>query len=865
MTGDYTPYWGKARIEGLQHHWHPLAWHGLDVAAVGAAWWAASTAIRRRMGHGMQERVSQAWLLFFLALHDLGKFDARFQAKVEALYRDHFPSARVPCPRDIQSYRHGPAGFAWFVAEKSTILGRGLSLSGRNAWHAWLAAVTGHHGHIPAHGDDELTGSRSLPAQDAAARHAWFMALEALFLRPAGLTLADDPPELDEGQRAFLAGFCSVCDWLGSDDTPGQFEFTTEAISPEAYFTDRLRLARRSLARAGLWQAPLPSSRFATLYPSIMPRQVQTLVDSLPLEPGLTLIEAPTGSGKTEAALALAGRLLASGHAESIIFALPTQATANAMLARLEAVADTLYPGGANLILAHGKARYNPRFDTLKARAALPGAQGVESATVHCAEWLAASRKRAFLGQIGVCTVDQVLLAVLPVRHAFIRSFGLGKSVLVVDEVHAYDSHMQALLTEVLSRQRQAGGSALLLSATLPSGQRNKLLAAWSDQASHLNAPEDYPLITRIGQAGPVCYHYLEKKHLPPPRKVSTERYITADMLPDAELIQRMLNAARHGAKVGVVCNLVADAQKLARALRRHAADIPVDIFHSRYRFPDRQEKESIVIGHYGPERAAGGRILVATQVVEQSLDLDFDWLITQLCPMDLLFQRLGRLHRHHRDWRPSGFETPVATLLVPPDGRYGAAQEAVYCKAMLWRTETLLQRRADIEFPQAYRPSIEAVYDETPWPDEPESITLAMDKYLGEAMALRLEALRLARTQPNPFNDDDEKIRAFTRAGEQGPLVLLTTADGLAPVFRPDARLASLPDWERREVLDLEHIGVPNSWRGLFPKTEDGQVHLAMREAAPGLFMAETAKAQFAYDRDVGLRRVDRSGEVTD
>jgi CRISPR-associated endonuclease/helicase Cas3 len=205
------------------------------------------------------------------------------------------------------------------------------------------------------------------------------------------------------------------------------------------------------------------------------------------------------GSGKTEAALAYASCLLAAGLAESVIFALPTQATANVMLARLEQVAGILFPEAANVVLAHGKRNYNPHFNTLKQQAKHATAQGKESATVHCAEWLAQSRKRVFLGQVGVCTVDQVLLSVLPVKHAFVRSFGLGKSVLIVDEVHAYDSYMYGLLAEVLQRQREAGGSAILLSATLPYHQRQMLAQSWGGDVEQTT---DYPLITQISGNG---------------------------------------------------------------------------------------------------------------------------------------------------------------------------------------------------------------------------------------------------------------------------------------------------------------------------------------------------------------------------
>lgn len=813
--------------------------------------------IRARFSTQGTEAAARAWMLFFLALHDLGKYDARFQAKVTDLYKQGFAHDRLPSPGDIQSYRHGPAGFAWFIAEKETLLGRKVSFHATQAWLGWMAAVAGHHGNIPPHGDDTLTQIRGLSKTDHEARLAWLQALEQLFLEPAGLSLADDPPTLDEGCRAFLAGFCSVCDWLGSNDEPGQFEYVAEEIPLGDYFSTRRDTARRALEMAQLSQPSLAAGGFSAVYPGMSARQIQTLVDDLPLDAGLTLMEAPTGSGKTEAALALASRLMAAGLAEGVIFALPTQATANAMLNRLEQVADRLFPGGANLILAHGRDRYNPHFDALKARALITTAQGKESATAHCADWLATSRKRAFLGQIGVCTVDQVLLAVLPVRHAFIRSFGLGKNVLIVDEVHAYDSYMLGLLTEVLARQRQAGGSVILLSATLPSGQRDKLLAAWGGKVDPEDDQTDYPLVTHATDGGQVVQYRVDTAHRPPLRSVPIEMYTVENMRPDADLIERILAAAQAGAKVAVICNLVADAQEQAQTLRQMAADIPVDVFHSRYRFHDRQAKEMAVLGHYGPKRPEGGRILVATQVVEQSLDLDFDWLITQLCPMDLLFQRLGRLHRHPRNRRPPGHEKPLATVLIPPGGRYGFAQGKVYCEAILWRTEALLARHPVIEFPAAYRPFIDQVYDEAPWPEEPESITKALGEHLGEAMAQRTLALRLAKDAINPFDDDEDKIRAFTRSGEQGPQVLLATADGKAPLFRADAPLAGLVEWDMREVLDLECVGVPDSWRDVLPVAENNRIILPMRETTPGCYVAQTAKARFFYDRDFGLRQV--------
>ena len=221
---------------------------------------------------------------------------------------------------------------------------------------------------------------------------------------------------------------------------------------------------------------------------------MQLLAEALPKRRSLTIIEAPTGTGKTEAALTYAWKLVSAGLADSIIFALPTQATANAMFERLEKMAGVVFADSPNLLLAHGFAQFNEKFTELKKRSR-PADGEEQDGWVKCSEWLSESRKRVFLGQIGVCTIDQVLISVLPVRHRFVRSFGVGRSVLIVDEVHAYDAYMYGLLEEVLRQQRASGSSAILLSATLPEAQKQKLFSAWGAESEEEKfAP--YPLIS---------------------------------------------------------------------------------------------------------------------------------------------------------------------------------------------------------------------------------------------------------------------------------------------------------------------------------------------------------------------------------
>src|SRR5690606_2771236 len=299
-------------------------------------------------------------------------------------------------------------GYRWALAElslyiKSTSDDDQLLHIYGDAWSPWLAAVTGHHGALPKRPDAPNMNIPPLWRKvDREARATWVAMLEGICLEPEGLSLRDVPPSAPP----LLAGFCSVADWLGSNTD--YFRYVDQFPDLADYLRTRADDARAILRAAGLLSRPTRRGGLAALFPGRRPRQVQSLVDQLPRATGLTLIEAPTGSGKTEAALSYAAHLLAAGCAESVAFALPTQATANAMLERLKVVAPRLYPESeVNVVMAHGKSRYNPTFIDLRAAIRPATVQRDAEALVQCAEWLAQSRKRAFLGQIGVCTIDQ--------------------------------------------------------------------------------------------------------------------------------------------------------------------------------------------------------------------------------------------------------------------------------------------------------------------------------------------------------------------------------------------------------------------------------------------------------------------------
>jgi CRISPR-associated endonuclease/helicase Cas3 len=863
----YFRYWGKARKDGEEGAaYHLLPYHCLDVAAVASAWWDASTAIRRTFLASFNDSESnqirlRAWVMFFLALHDLGKFDLRFQLKApEALAAVWRPLGREDhglAARDIVGFDHGWAGISWANREYRQWLSReDVDREIWDNWQPWCAAVTGHHGDffVPEMPGLVLDTDEALAEHDQNARGTFVSALARLFLEPAGLSLQQVPPRCSPAAQAWLAGFCSVCDWIGSNEV---FEYRSDPHEDLAeYLAARIRKIQDEnlLCRFGLLGKSADYRGLgALLQTGESPRGVQVEVDKLPTTPGLNLIEAPTGSGKTEAALAYAWRLLDQGVADSIVFALPTQATANAMLARAEAFADRIF-GTANLVLAHGKREFNETFRRLAESGRRTSAQGKTEAAVQCAAWLASSRKRVFLGQLGICTVDQVLLSVLPVRHKFVRGFGLNKSVLIVDEVHAYDAYMHGLLGEALRRQKATGGSAVLLSATLPAGVRAKLLEAWDSDCAEA-AP--YPALWHVAEGAPICLTPPDEQR-PARREVTIECLKLPGAYPDDALLDRIVAAAEAGVRVAVVMNLVDDAQRLARELRGKT-ELEVDIFHARYRFTDRQQKEQAVLRHYGRNAARGkGRILVATQVVEQSLDLDFDWMLTQICPVDLLFQRLGRLHRHQRDDRPAGFESPRCTVISVEGEGYGLHKLIYGNTRVLWRTEQLLAETDRIVFPGAYRQWIDAVYLDDEWPNEPEDIKCNYLDFIGEQLAAEAEAKALVFTPRKQFPDDDTTITVKTRDGEMSLTVLPLQSDGL---LLDGKDLSALNEWDLAEALNLNAVPVPASWEKRLKgcrMEQDGDLagyrQLEMTADGQGGWTAMGGK--FRYTEDFGLER---------
>ncbi len=655
---------------GPQERWHTLGDHGADVAACVEALLGLPRIATRLASLARRETLPDAWrhrLCVLAFLHDFGKANHKFQRGDGG----HIAEATYPMLN--------PA------------MRRAGALDALNAWGVdlrFLLAVTlAHHGEPPAigatapsvfaqywkprEGRDPVADVADLVA---AARAAWPLAFAQ-----GGEHLPAPEGEAGRFWHGVL-GLLQLADWLGSDDREDAFPSASGMAENRLGFArtraaEVLRATRldTSALREALSQPP----DFARVW-GFAPHAIQVAVAGAPGP--IVVLEAETGAGKTEAALWRFATLFHAGLVDGLYFALPTRVAATSMQRRVQCAADALFGGGTIEVLRALPGDVAAGAERLKV---LPGYEvqwtDGDDAPARRARWAAEHPKRFLAAPIAVGTIDQALLGAVRVKHAQMRSLCLSRLLLVVDEVHASDTYMQRLLHVLLDQHRAAGGEALLLSATLGAFARTALLLGDPARAKRQDVVQDeaaaasvaYPALSWV-EAGAVrvaasASGGTTKRVEVTPLGIIGDAYAVAGAA---------LEAARRGAKVLVVRNLVRDAAATARALHALAPDptllfrldgIPT-LHHGRFAFPDRIRLDAEVERVLGKQRAhEGGLVLIGTQTLEQSLDIDADLLVTDLAPMDVLLQRIGRLHRHARA-RPPGFEQPRALVLVPDD-----------------------------------------------------------------------------------------------------------------------------------------------------------------------------------------------------
>ncbi|WP_312987419.1 CRISPR-associated helicase Cas3' [Crossiella cryophila] len=719
--------WAKSvRDEhGALTHWLPLHQHLDDTGAVARrlleSWvprQVLDTVARDVRGDLDEVRVLLEWLT---RVHDVGKASPAFAVQVPALADRMRGSGLSASPllahdRQRSAVTHALVGH---VAVREWLAGRhGLP---RRGLAAQLAVIVGSHHGVPPE-ERQLQLVRQRP--ELAGTGVWKRAREH-FLERADATIdwaRWRDVQLSLPSQVLLTGLVIVADWIASNTD--LFPLLAAHEPPRPMDTAaRLEHAWQQLDLPGPWSAELPGvdaevlfgQRFA--HPNARARPVQVAAVELARRqerPGLLIIEAPMGNGKTEAALLAAEVLAARSGAGGCFVALPTQATTDAMFSRVHTWLEHLpRPGGeVSVTLAHGKASLNEEFAGLVRAGYFASVdEEQDSGAIVAHQWLR-GRKKGVLASFVVGTIDQILFAGLKSKHLMLRHLGLAGKVVIIDEVHAYDVFMSQYLLRVLEWLGAYRVPVVLLSATLPAARRAQLLASYDGQANPAVAAElGYPVLVSSGGLAPVT--------VPAGGEDSTVvlNHLADDL--DTLVAYLRVRLAQGGCAV-VVRNTVTRVQETAQRLEEEFGAGQVTINHSRFLACDRARIDQSLLRQFGPRgQRPGLHIVVASQVVEQSLDVDFDLMVTDLAPMDLVLQRLGRLHRHLRD-RPDPLRQARCALVGVGDWDAAPVQAVagsrrVYGDHTLLRAAALLAGRAEVVLPRDISPLVQQAYGEQP------------------------------------------------------------------------------------------------------------------------------------------------------
>ncbi|MEM9102446.1 MAG: CRISPR-associated helicase Cas3' [Pseudomonadota bacterium] len=842
----YYEYWGKAN--NSEKPYHRLVYHSLDVAAVAFHLFDQKTHLHQDLSNFLQisTPLLKKLFVFSMAVHDLGKFSSAFQAL------NTFSDSTIIQPNakmlyDAKAYRHDTLGiYFWEILTKKNLLPiKTTALFNQKHFfksiNVFLQCAWGHHGK-PIRGDTKRTKMKKYtePHNETSAI-SFIQAMWELFvteIRDDEIQRLCDSNWREQLQQVtwHLAGMAVLSDWIGSDTN--FFEYKTQIIPLEKYWEDQaLEIAKNALDNTDIAK-PVQALPFKSFKDSFefdpTPLQEWAATVEIDNSPQLFILEDVTGSGKTEASLALTHRLLAAGAAEGFYFGLPTMATSNTMFDRVAehylkmlAFTDIQDPNSKpSIVLANSVSKMHESFREvtfIKPPADRDYQKEDNTASAQCNEWLADSRKKALLAPVGVGTIDQALLAVLPRKHQSMRLLGLHRKVLIFDEVHAADQYMLALLEDLLKLHLRQGGSAILLTATLSQQQRANLCSAWQpDKDLKMESPIEraFPLATKV------TLNNLKPHETPIESHSKKTRTVQVQELNSFEAcVDKVLTTHELGQCLVWVRNSVDDAIAAYQALREKL-DNPDDclLFHSRFVLQDRKSIEKEVIKNFGKsskKKERAGKILIATQVFQESLDCDCDVMISDICPIDDLIQRTGRLHRHIRNASgeviaPSNEEhrsAPTLFLHCPtwqdnPDvdwlqKDFRNTQYVYGSPGRLWLGLRQLRKLGhQFSMPQDARCLIEAVYNPNVLELIPEKLKKLEKETQGkEHVKTSTGQIQLidwrdgyhANSHKNWYDDESEISTRFSEREIQEVLLLKTTQQGTLTFWNENSEHAIL------------------------------------------------------------------------
>ena len=725
---------------------------------------------------------------FLAAVHDLGKATPIFQQKLLihiSFLREQLCQAglTVSCsPTEEESRRYG-----------SHAMMGALLLEEDGCREDIAVVVASHHGSTPEMGYSEEDASGSMEShpsffRDRQSEDRWESVQHEYIqyaLNLSGCKKYEELPHLCKHTQLLLCGLVIMADWIASNIN--YFPLIRKGKTRFIDFDERVRDGLKHLSLPSRWipEAKIRSNELMDKRFGFLPNTVQQMVLQAAEElqhPGLIILEAPMGCGKTEAALTLAEQLAKKNKKGGLAFFLPSQATSNAIFTRLLAWADTLENSSSLAIqLAHGMAVFNRQY--LQLQHIDEEEEGQPGLGVH--QFFSGNKSR-LLANFVVGTIDQLLMAGLQQKHIMLRHLGLAGKVVIIDECHAYDAYMNVYLDRVLKYLREYNVPVILLSATLPAERRIGLINAYrkyplrADEIEKLHQLS-YPMLTAAdGEVLSIRTAAM---------KESSKR-IEIYLIQDEQIFEVINSVLRAHGCAGIIVNTVSRAQKLAAELKEKT-EAKVILYHAQFTVSDRNGKEMEILEYVGKKSDPSGRdsvIVVGTQVLEQSLDIDFDLLISDLCPMDLLLQRIGRLQRHKRPQRPTALLQAKCLILGADTDHLDSGTVAIYGEYLLKRTLALLP--AVIDIPSDIARLVQATYDETDARQQKEGSfaqeyadydalrTLEKKKAEGYLLPFQEETRRGSQTIEGLLsrreNISEDSARAAVREGDPSIEVLL-------------------------------------------------------------------------------------------
>jgi CRISPR-associated endonuclease/helicase Cas3 len=701
------------------------------------------------------------------ALHDLGKISPGFQKKCGGWLEENnlLDIARNGCWDTGMETDHGKVSHA---AIQAFLIEEGFD---RKTAKFLSAALGAHHGRLNPPIDRGYKPAKLI--SDTASKIDWDGERFAYARRiwdgfgecRTTLNLTDRSPSL-----WWLAGLTTVADWIGSNE---------DFFSPERHETSRdvSYLAQNALDVIGFRKTEFKRNlSFHDLFhdvekPEIIwtPNEMQEKTLFTVSGPGVYVIEAPMGMGKTEAALWAGYKLLVSGKANGIYFALPTQATSNRVHRRVDTFLKRISPEAGMSRLIHGNSWLMDMNYPISPSATDQKTRATDDARIG-RDWFA-STKRAMLAPFGVGTVDQALLGIVAAKHFFVRHFALAGKVVILDEVHSYDMYTGTLIDKLITTLEGLGCTVIVLSATL-TGKRLRQIISLPNNSMDSELP--YPFITGRKEG-----EVLKPEAAAAPKS----KTINVDFVTAEKATEEAIVLAQKGGAILWICNTVDAAQKQYQRFNSVTGiDFPVGLLHSRFPFWRREALESKwmeIFGKNSEKRC--GAILVSTQVVEQSVDLDADLMITELAPTDMLLQRIGRLWRHKRENRP----VDAARLCILREVtnldelrnmeskeiiKVLGSKAYVYAPYVLLRSLDVWEKQSEVSIPSQIRPLIESTYRDLE--DEPHSWRELHGEWFGTDSAKKMEAQRNCNLWQVAL-DDEEGVQTRLNEVPTVPLVL--------------------------------------------------------------------------------------------